>query len=51
MLTECDAELEMACHSNGTECVSLTHKCDGVVDCSNGRDESDDLCSLGSQGL
>ena len=45
--TICDDGLDKACEVLDTHCSIHKHRlCDGVPDCDNGRDESDEICKL-----
>jgi len=48
---ECDLDHEMDCYGNGSKCVAIERKCDGITDCPNGEDESVDLCGVPDKGI
>jgi len=44
-------EHEIDCYGNGSECVDIGSQCDGITHCSNGKDESTDLCGRHDEGI
>lgn len=48
---ECDLEHEIDCYGNGSVCVASEKQCDGIEHCSNGKDESVDLCGRSDEGI
>jgi len=48
---ECESEHEIDCYGNGTECVAAEKQCDGIAHCSNGKDESVELCGRSQEGI
>lgn len=41
----------MDCFGNGSKCVAIERKCDGIMDCPNGKDESVELCGKPDKGI
>ena len=44
-------EREIDCYGNGSECVAVGSQCDGIAHCSNGKDESVELCGTAVKGM